>query len=144
MASDTPSALKRYLQFAAWAIGTTALAAILGYFPTVRLSGPGAVGAMLAGCGASLAASLVGALPIALVRVGSPANVTMATTASMALRLLVVLAACLWLALSGWFERGPLLIWVGLSYLFLLIGDTLYAVRVLRQSTDASAPGNPH
>lgn len=144
MASDTPSALKRYLHFAAWAIGTTVLAAGLGYFPTVRLCGYSAVGAMLAGCGASLAASLVGALPIALVRVGSPANVTLATTASMALRLLVALAACLWLALSGWFERGPLLIWVGLSYLFLLIADTLYAVRVLRQNADAPGAGNTH
>lgn len=144
MASDTPSAPGLYLRFAVWAVLTTAVTAGLGYFPTVRLAGRGAVGAMLAGCGASLAASLVGAVPIALAPVGSPANVTLATTASMALRLLVVLAACLWLALSGWFERGPLLIWVGISYLSLLIGDTRYAVRVMRRSADSSVAGNPH
>jgi hypothetical protein len=31
--------------------------------------------------------------------------------------------------LSGWFERRPLLIWIGIGYLAQLVVDTRYATR---------------
>ena len=50
---------------------------------------------------------------------------------------LVVLILALSAALSGWFEQAPLLVWVALSYLVLLVVDTMYAVRI-------GIPDKPH
>lgn len=124
----------RYLRFLALASGTTAGLILVGYVPTVRLGGHSAVTAMLAGCAASLFASGVGALPIALVGRGAPGTAGPGILAAMLVRMVVALLAAVALALSGWFARGPLLVWTAVSYVVLLVADTWYAVGVVGRS----------
>ena len=50
----------------------------------------------------------------------------------MAVRFAAVLLLALAAALSGWFERGPLLIWVAISYLVALFVETLWLVHARR------------
>jgi hypothetical protein len=102
---------------------------LVGYRPTMRLGGHGAVYGMLAGCGISFAASMLGAIPLVATRRESSTTVLQAVLMSTLVRFLVVMMLALAAALSGWFERAPLLIWVAVSYLLLLVADTLYAVR---------------
>ena len=52
-----------------------------------------------------------------------------ATLASMGLRLLALFALTASVALSGWFERRPLLIWIAIGYIAQLVVDTRYATR---------------
>jgi hypothetical protein len=102
----------------------------LGYLPTKRMGGPGAVTAMLAGCAISFVASIVGSIPIVAASRGPKRQMPTAVMLSTALRFLVVLVLALSAALSGWFERAPLLIWVAISYILLLAADTVFAVRL--------------
>lgn len=130
--TDLRSPAAEYLRFLAWAVAVAALVAALGYVPTRRLAGEGAVPSMLAGCALGLLASAAGGIPVARSRrlpAPAPAQRLQAMMLSMGLRfgVLAVLGASA--ALSGWFERGPLLLWVAISYLALLAVDTRYAVR---------------
>ena len=63
-ASRSPAAAE-YLRFLGWAVAVGAAAALLGYAPTRRLGGEGALPAMVAGCAIGVIASAVGALPVA-------------------------------------------------------------------------------
>lgn len=127
-AARSPAA--EYLRFSGWALAAATAAALLGYLPTLRLGGRGAIPAMIAGCAVGFLASLAGGVPVALGR-RSPEPTVRATaaTAAMAVRFGVVLALGLAAALSGLFERGPLLVWIAVSYLALLVVDTWYAVK---------------
>lgn len=117
-----------YLRFLAWAVAVAAAVALLGWLPTRRLGGDGAVRAMLAGCGVSVVASAVGAVPVALSR-GAAATVRMkALLMAMGLRFGVVAVLALATVLSGLFDRAPLLIWVAVSYAAQLVVDTRYAL----------------
>jgi len=115
-----------YPRFLAWAVGLTLTLALVGYAPTRTLAGRGAVPAMLAGCIIGLVASTLGGVPILLAR--RQGRVETAVLAGMAVRFATACALALAAALSGWLERGPLLVWVGLSYLVLLVVDTRYAL----------------
>jgi hypothetical protein len=127
-AARSPAA--EYLRFSGWALAAATGVALLGYLPTLRLGGKGALPAMIAGCAVGLFASLVGGVPVALARGSSePAVRSQAAMASMAVRFGVVLALGLAAALSGAFERGPLLIWIAVSYMALLVIDTWYALK---------------
>jgi len=118
-----------YARFLAWATAVAAAVALLGIVPTSRLGGPGALRAMVAGCVLGVVASAVGAIPIALARGGNPAARMTATLAAMGLRLLVLFALGFAVALTGWFETRPLLIWIAIGYLAQLAVDTRYATR---------------
>lgn len=119
-----------YLRFLVWATVVTAAVALVGYLPTLRLGGEGAIPAMIAGCVVGLLASLAGGLPVALGRAApSPRAAYPTMMAAMAVRFGAVLVLALAAALSGLFERDPLLIWVAITYLALLVVDTWYAVR---------------
>ena len=107
----------------------TAAMVAIGYVPTKRVGGSEAVPAMLAGCAISLFGSLTGAVPIAVAWRGGGRNVLKTVLLAMVLRFLVVLVLALSAALSGWFDRAPLLVWVAISYVLLLSVDTAYAVR---------------
>ena len=124
-------AVGQLLRFAALAVAVSAIMIAVGYFPTKRLGGADAVVAMLAGCAISLVASVVGALPIVGASRAPGGAVVQAVLLSTGVRLMVVLVLALSAALSGWLERTPLLIWVAISYLFMLIVDTVYAVRFI-------------
>jgi hypothetical protein len=127
-AARSPAA--EYLRFSGWALAAATGAALLGYLPTLHLGGEGALPAMIAGCAVGFLASLAGGVPVALARRSSQPTVrSQAAMASMAVRFGVVLALGLAVALSGLFERGPLLVWIAISYMALLVVDTWYAVK---------------
>jgi hypothetical protein len=131
MTGARPGAAKEYLRFLAWTVAVAAGVALLGYLPTLRWGGPGAVRAMLAGCGVGVAASGLGGIPVLLFAgTGGATGALAAMAARFASALLLGLAA----VLSGWFERGPLLIWVAISYAVLLIVDTRFALQGMRTS----------
>jgi len=129
MTDSRPSTNVSYVRFVALAVVLCAGAMLIGYWPTVRLGGHEAVYGMFAGCGISLAASLLGAIPILAARRGLSTTILQAVLLSTLVRFIVVMMLALSAALSGWFERAPLLVWVALSYLVLLVADTLFAVR---------------
>lgn len=127
-AARSPAA--EYLRFSGWALAAATAAALLGYLPTLRLGGRGAIPAMIAGCAVGFLASLAGGVPVALGRGKlAPGAAYVMTMASMAVRFVAVLVLGLAVALSGLFERGPLLIWIAIAYLALLVVDTWYAVK---------------
>jgi hypothetical protein len=123
-------AMSHEIRFALQTLGLSVAALMLGYFPTVRLAGSATVISMIGGVAVSLAASWAGAVPVALSRnrLGTlaPGNLVMA---AMLVRFLVVLALALLVALSGKVDRSVFLVWVGISYMVLLVADTHYALR---------------
>jgi hypothetical protein len=130
--SVSRSAVAEYLRFLGWVAGVGVALALLGYAPTRRLGGEGALPAMVAGCVIGAVASAVGALAIlGGRRSGSPATPLQGMLISMALRLATVVVLGLSLGLSGWFEPRPLLIWIALGYVAQLALDTRYATRGL-------------
>jgi len=122
-----------YLRFLAWSVGLVALAFAVGYLPTRAWVDGVARRAMLAGCAIGLLASWLGAIPVALAAARESKGGQQVVFGAMALRLLVVLALVLPAALSGWFARGPLLVWVAVSYTVLLAVDTRYALVALKK-----------
>lgn len=134
---------RRYLRFAATAAAVAAGLVAVGWLPTRRLGGDGAVAAMLAGCGISLAASLGSGLVMTrgAGRVGAqPAAPLFRALGGMGLRLAAVVVLGFAAGLSGYFPPVPLLLWVALSYLALLVVDTRFALEVA--ATDVSeGPG---
>ena len=130
MTGSGTTAIGRFVRFAMVAAGVTIVIAALGYVPTRRLGGPDALPGMAAGCAISLIASLIGAIPLALRTPGDDTSGPLAALTATGVRFLVVLMLALSAALSGWFDRPALLIWVAISYLLLLVADTTYAVRM--------------
>lgn len=126
-----PPAAGGYLRFLGWVVAVTAVLVLLGWVPTQRLGGEGAVPAMLAGCAVGILASALGGVPIALARGtrGGAAQRTQAALLSMAVRLGAVVILAVAAVLSGWFPRKPLLLWVAISYVAMLVVDTRYALQ---------------
>jgi glycosyltransferase involved in cell wall biosynthesis len=117
-----------YLRFLAWTVALAVAIALLGYLPTKRWRGEGAVRAMAAGCGVGVVASALGGVPVLLWSGGTGATGASGVLAAMAVRFAAALALALAGALSGEFERGPFLLWVAISYMALLTVDTRYAL----------------
>ena len=132
MTPTRSSTVGESLRFIALGIAVTGIVILLGWIPTTRIGGPEAGPAMLAGCVISMLGSLVGGIPIIMATRGPARTMPQAILLSTALRFLLVMILALSAALSGWFDRTPLLIWVAISYLLLLAADTLYAVRLTR------------
>lgn len=124
------TAVARGLKLGAVSVAVTAVLVLIGYVPTFRLAGPAGFSALLAGCGISLVGSLAGSLPVVLARNNAAPARTLAVLASTTLRFVVVVVLILAAALSGWFATAPLLIWAAISYLSLLVVDTLFALRL--------------
>lgn len=129
--TDARSPAAEYLRFLAWVVGAAVLIALVGVLPTRRLGGGEAIPAMIAGCAIGILASAAGGIPVALGRKGKaadPAGRLNAMMLSMGLRLAVVVALGA-VVLAAGFERKPLLLWIGISYLVLLAVDVRYAVK---------------
>jgi len=115
-----------WLGFLAWLTG---IAAILIFGGTRLVPGAGGAGREIWwGCLLSLAASIVGSLPI-LVAARSGRVEAGSLLGSLALRFLIVLGVAGTVALKGWLEPRAFLISVGVSYLAFLVADVRYAVR---------------
>jgi hypothetical protein len=124
-----PTRTAGYLRFLAWVVAVAAVVALLGFLPTRRLAGDAALPALLAGCVIGILASALGGVPVALSH-GMPATARMpAVMASMLVRLVAAVALGAAAVLSGQFPRGPLLIWVAITYMALLVVDTRYALK---------------
>ncbi len=124
-----PSALMGYLRFLVWAVAAAVAAALLGYVPTRRLGGEGAIPALIAGCAIGVIASAVGALPILLARKSGATPSPVQGLLSMAIRLAVLVVLGVSAGLSGVFAIRPLIVWIGLGYAVQLGLDVRYAVR---------------
>ncbi len=131
MSGAKPGAV-RYRGFLGTVIAVSAALVALGYLPTARLGGPGAVGAMVAACAVSAFASAVSGLLLAQAgRVPRHQAVNLAL-GSLVVRLLLALMVGGAAAASGWLDTEPFLIWLAISYLALLVVDTGYALRVFK------------
>ncbi|MFQ5495286.1 MAG: hypothetical protein ACE5EX_07870 [Phycisphaerae bacterium] len=128
-----------YLRLIGGALAVALLLCGIGYFPTVRLAGPGAVRSLAVGCGVSWLASCVGAIPVARMLTGQSDQPATAILASTGLRFVAVLAGVVPLTLSGWFQRNVFVLWVGISYLVLLLVDTILAVNLSRRDSSSDS-----
>ncbi|MFL6260673.1 MAG: hypothetical protein ACJ76Y_13245 [Thermoanaerobaculia bacterium] len=126
-ASRPPTA--EYLRFLVWAVAAAVAAGLLGYVPTRRLGGEGALPALIAGCAIGVIASAVGALPILLARRSGAAPSPVQGLLSTAIRLAVLVVLGVSAGLSGVFETRPLIVWIALGYAAQIALDVRYAVR---------------
>jgi hypothetical protein len=126
--SGFPTRTAGYLRFLAWVLAVTAAVALLGYLPTRRMAGDGALPALFAGCAIGVLASALGGVPIALSQGKPPAERLSSVLFAMLVRLAAAVALGSLAALSGRFPQNPLLLWITISYVVLLVVDTRYAV----------------
>ena len=88
------------------------------------------------GCGISLIASLLGAIPLALGKAVDAQSKMQLSFVSTALRLGLVVLLGVTATLSGRFDRTPLLLSLAASYLALVAVDTGYALRLFRNAEE--------
>ena len=110
--------------------------AIAGYFPTRALAADGGLIGMGLGIGVSLLAALVGAIPICMAASQSPTKGPTAVLAGTAVRFILVLGAVVPISFSGLVHRKAFIVWVVISYLVLLMLDTLMAVSSLKAARE--------
>ncbi len=127
---------RRFASFVLLSSGVALVLALVGFLPTRKLSGDSGLIAMTAGCGVSLLASWLGAVPVVMLSRGGAKTLAPAVMGAMAIRFLVVLVGTLVLALGTDLAKTPFLLWIGISYVVLLVVDTRFAVRS-QQSKDA-------
>lgn len=127
-----------YLKFVTPAVLCVAGMGAIGYVPTLRLGGSTATTAMLAALGISLAASLMSAAPIAFALACAKDKVALAALLGMTTRFLVVLAMVAVLALTNQVAAKPLVVWVVISYLVLLVVDTIVSVLGVQRSQETT------
>ncbi len=124
--------MKSYLRFCLLSFVSVLILAAVGYWPTRNLGGSKAVSAMLGGCAVCLVSSWCGGLPIVLARSLKNAAMVNAALGSMLARLMAVMMFGAMTVFSGWFERSPLLIWIGIGYVVMLVPDTLFALQATK------------
>lgn len=121
---------------ASMALVTSAVLAVAGYFPAKNVAGSEGAVSMLAGIGASLIATLAGAIPIAMGVTGGSQNSGMAILAATTVRFLVMLALVVVLVLGGWFDKTVLVVAAAASYLLLLLADTTVTVQLMKRYSE--------
>jgi hypothetical protein len=116
------------VRFLGLALGLVVALCAVGYLPTRRLSGADAVGAMVAGCGISLAAAALAGWLLTAVGAETPQARMQRGFLAMVVRLAVVIVLGLAAALSGEFARAPLLFWMATAYVVLLPLEVMLAI----------------
>jgi hypothetical protein len=134
------AALREFLGFCGWVLGAGLVLGALGYLPTRRFAGEGAVAAMFGALAAVTLGSIIGGLPILLARRRGAAKPGVVMS-SMLVRLVAVVLLAAALALGLDLPTGPFLVWLALSYLLLLVVDTRYAMAAL--ASPPSDSGGP-
>ena len=127
-----------YVRLVAISAACCAILAAVGYLPTVRLAGAAGLEAMLFGLLVSLATSALGAIPVCLAMGQGRANAANAILAGMAVRFLTILILVASFAFSGLVDRTVFVVWVAVSYLALLLVDTLISVATMNSLQEAS------
>jgi hypothetical protein len=129
-------AARLYLRLATLLLATAGILVVLGWRPTSSLGGIAAIRSMLAGCGVSFLASLIGAVPVIRSERGYSAHSITTLMGSMLLRITAAAALTVVAALQGLFESKPLILWVGISYLAFLPADLYIALKAKRATDD--------
>jgi hypothetical protein len=111
---------RRYARFLGLAVAIVAALMGIGYVPTSRLAGDGALAAMFAGSAISLAGAALAAWVLVAVQTRTPTERLQTAFLAMVVRLVVALALGLAAALGGGFQRAPLLFWLAATYVVLL------------------------
>lgn len=127
------SASREFATLAAGSFGGAAGLAAVGAFPTQRIGGEGSLAAMAVGIGISLAASLVAAIPLVLGRSANPAGRQAVFLGAMSARMVTTLVLFAVLVLCNVLNNRALALWTGLSYLVLLMIETMTAIRLMRR-----------
>lgn len=125
-----------YAVFVGMGLATALAVAAIGYFPTVRIRGDEGAAALAAGCAVSWIASCIGALPTAAALAARPKQAGTAVLTSTMVRFVTALVLVVPLVLSGWFDKTVLVLFVAVSYLMMLMVDTLLAVRIIRRAEE--------
>ena len=137
MGVEGQRAVQLYLRLVALLLITGGALALIGWRPTGRfLGGTAGQYSMLAGCGVSFLASLIGALPVVRSGQGHSAQSITVFMGSMLLRLTAAGIFTVVAALQGVFELRPLILWVGISYLAFLPADLYISLRAKRATDD--------
>ena len=97
--------------------------------------------AMLAGIAVSLAASILGGVPVLRTELRSTPAPPLALLGSLAVRFFFALAAAAYLILTDLVAGAPFILWLGISYLLLLPLDVRYALRSNPNRADGDIPG---
>jgi hypothetical protein len=106
----------------------------IGWVPTRNLGGPEAISGMLLGCGLSLLAGIVGGLPQVAFVDRAPRDRGILALLSLAIRMGLTLMGALAMVLSGLVAPRAFLLWVGISYLGLLVVDVLFVLAHNREN----------
>ncbi len=134
MTKDKPSFIGYYWMFVGVGLAVAVVVAGLGAIPTIRLAGVDGIKGLAAGCLVSWIATCVGALPVSLSLASHPKEAATAVLTATMVRFIAALALVVPLVLSGWFDRKILVLFVAISYMLMLLVDTLLAVRVIRRA----------
>lgn len=114
------SRARRWARFVGLAAALVAVLVAVGFAPTRRLAGLGALPSMAAGCAISFVAAALAGWLLVGVPASTPAARLQRAALAMAVRLAVVLGLGLSSVLSGLFAPRPLLLWLAMAYLVLL------------------------
>ncbi len=117
------------------ALAVAAALVALGYWPTVRVGGTGAVGGLLAGVAVALVGAWAGSLPTILYSSRPPQQHATGILLGLGVRFGVTVALMLVVWLGSGLPRRPLLLWVGIAQLVLLLVDVLGLVALLKRAT---------
>ena len=124
----------RFVQPALAGLASLVVVGIVGGMITFRLAGSGGLTAMFAAAGGVLICNWIGLLPPLLGHGQPPQQQFTMMMLGMAIRFLGVLLLVVPVALLDWFERTPFLLWVAISYLAMLGGETvLHVIRSVRE-----------
>jgi hypothetical protein len=124
--------LSAFLRLASASLAVSVGMALLGWYPTHALAGPGAGRAMLVGIAVALAGGWAGVIaPVAVIG-RSAATLAYATLGGLGVRFFVTLAAALLLRQLRVGPATPMLIWVGLAQFVILAVDIIGLVRIVR------------
>ena len=116
----TTSRGRRYARFLGLAAAIVFGLCVVGWLPTGRLAGAGAVAAMVVGCAISLVSAALAGWLLIVVSADTPEARMQRGFLAMVVRLAVVVVLGLAAALSGEIARQPLLFWIGTAYVALL------------------------
>ena len=108
-----------------------------GGYITHQVAGPAGLKAMLAGCAVGLLGNWIGTVPAVVVDSLAGRSGGLAVLLGTALRFLAALILTPILALSGWVLPTPFVVWVALSYLAILFGETVVMVILTRAEQGA-------